>query len=207
MDKERGRDVVDGEYGVWRTVCGKRVFIKDGQELSDAMLESGKFTKKAIDAVDENEKDPKKQEMKKERGVISKDELKQFLGPEFKGLKGQAAIEKVAHEKKGHVKGAFHREDIGDIDLVWGTDKAGLQHIISRRQEQGIDVSSFLDEITDVVEHGNFGGPAKSPDSFIFRTDNRSAVINYTYKGNDIQYLLTAFASSGGGQGKKKPPQ
>lgn len=29
--------------GVWRTVGGRRIFIKDGQSLSDAMKESGKF--------------------------------------------------------------------------------------------------------------------------------------------------------------------
>lgn len=29
--------------GVWRTVRGRRIFIKDGQSLTDAMRESGKF--------------------------------------------------------------------------------------------------------------------------------------------------------------------
>ena len=31
------------EDGVWRTVSGRRIFIKDGQSLTDAMKESGKF--------------------------------------------------------------------------------------------------------------------------------------------------------------------
>lgn len=31
--------------GVWRTVGGRRIFIKDGQDLSSAMKESGKFRK------------------------------------------------------------------------------------------------------------------------------------------------------------------
>ena len=31
------------ESGVWRTIGGRRVFIKDGQSLADAMKESGKF--------------------------------------------------------------------------------------------------------------------------------------------------------------------
>jgi hypothetical protein len=29
--------------GVWRTVGGRRIFIKDGQDLESAMYESGKF--------------------------------------------------------------------------------------------------------------------------------------------------------------------
>jgi hypothetical protein len=31
------------ENGVWRTVGGRRIFIKDGQDLATAMVESGKF--------------------------------------------------------------------------------------------------------------------------------------------------------------------
>lgn len=31
------------EGGVWRTISGRRVFIKDGQSLTEAMAESGKF--------------------------------------------------------------------------------------------------------------------------------------------------------------------
>lgn len=32
--------------GMWRTVGGRRIFIKDGQTLSQAMKESGKFNNK-----------------------------------------------------------------------------------------------------------------------------------------------------------------
>ena len=31
------------EKGVWRTIGGRRVFIKEGQDLASAMKESGKF--------------------------------------------------------------------------------------------------------------------------------------------------------------------
>ena len=34
------------EDGVWRTIGGRRVFIKDGQSLASAMKESGKFSNK-----------------------------------------------------------------------------------------------------------------------------------------------------------------
>lgn len=54
--------------------------------------------------------------------------LKKLLGKEFTGVKGQKAVEKLLQEKQGHVKGAFTRQDIGDIDLVWGNEKQGLCH-------------------------------------------------------------------------------
>lgn len=31
------------EKGVWRTISGRRVFIKEGQDLESAMADSGKF--------------------------------------------------------------------------------------------------------------------------------------------------------------------
>lgn len=37
--------MADDEGGIWRTISGRRVFIRDGQNLSDAMKESGKFGK------------------------------------------------------------------------------------------------------------------------------------------------------------------
>ena len=58
-----------------------------------------------------------------------------FYGEEFKGVKGKAAVDRLMKEKRGHVKGAFTRKDIGDIDLVWGNEGMGLAHIIKRRKE------------------------------------------------------------------------
>ncbi|TLE07867.1 hypothetical protein LS78_007280, partial [Helicobacter bilis] len=37
--------------------------------------------------------------------------------------KGQEAIQKLMAEKQGQVAGAFHRKELGDIDLVWGEVK------------------------------------------------------------------------------------
>ncbi len=57
---------------------------------------------------------------------------------EFKG-DGLGAINKLLETKKGFVAGAFYKEGLGDIDLVWGTPKNkdssgyGLAHILERR--------------------------------------------------------------------------
>ena len=36
-------EIMDDIGGVWRTIGGRRIFIKDGQNLATAMKESGKF--------------------------------------------------------------------------------------------------------------------------------------------------------------------
>ncbi|GAA9736750.1 hypothetical protein VN0123_13180 [Helicobacter pylori] len=54
---------------------------------------------------------------------------------EFTG-DGLGAINKLLETKKGFVAGAFHKEGLGDIDLVWGNKDYGLEHILKRREKQ-----------------------------------------------------------------------
>ena len=55
------------ENGVWRTVGGRRIFIKDGEDLSTAMKKSGKFkTKKKEEETEEDIKKKQLEIIKKE---------------------------------------------------------------------------------------------------------------------------------------------
>ncbi|GAA8817204.1 hypothetical protein VN1328_06630 [Helicobacter pylori] len=45
-------------------------------------------------------------------------------------LRVMVAINKLLETKKGFVAGAFYKEGLGDIDLVWGNKDYGLEHII-----------------------------------------------------------------------------
>ena len=49
--------MADDKSGVWRTVRGRRVYIKTGQSLSDAMRESGKFEKEKKQAIQQRLKE------------------------------------------------------------------------------------------------------------------------------------------------------
>lgn len=67
---------------------------------------------------------------------------KRVFGKEFKGYSGAKAIEKLLLEKQGFVQCAFSRNDIGDIDVVYGevtdpkTHKGyGLAHIFDKHPE------------------------------------------------------------------------
>ena len=126
----------------------------------------------------------------KEKQISS--ELDNLLGKEYVGVKGQAAIDKLMQERQGHVKAAFHREDIGDIDLIWGSDSVGLQHIIQQRERQGIDVHDFVKQITDTIEKGQYYGKNSRGD-FQFIHNGKMVVIAPEYHGQEITYLLTAF--------------
>jgi len=57
--------------------------------------------------------------------------------------RGKKAVS-LALETRQDVPNAILREDIGSIDLLWGNDKKGLQHIIKRRDKDKADGISKL---------------------------------------------------------------
>ncbi|MFP6027833.1 DUF3519 domain-containing protein, partial [Helicobacter pylori] len=76
-----------------------------------------------------------------EKGIKQKFEAPSEWGPNYSEFKndGLGAISKLLETKKGFVAGAFHKEGLGDIDLVWGNKDYGLEHILKRREEQAIN--------------------------------------------------------------------
>lgn len=128
-----------------------------------------------------------------------------FLGQEYKNVKGADAIDKLRKEQNGHVKAAFHRKEIGDIDLVWGNEKGGLCHIIKQRRLQNIDIDDFLKELPRIINKGEISFNTERG-RFEIKTapkisnkgkkeSGRVAVISPTYKGKKLTWLLTAFKS------------
>lgn len=67
----------NNEEGVWRTIGGRRVFIRTGQSLSDAMIESGKFSR-----VKKNEELYKKlgeEKQEKKKDISSTDAIDELM--------------------------------------------------------------------------------------------------------------------------------
>ncbi|NHB37587.1 DUF3519 domain-containing protein [Helicobacter pylori] len=84
---------------------------------------------------------------------------------EFKG-DGLGAINKLLETKKGFVEGAFYKEGLGDIDLVWGNKDYGLEHILKRRENQALNngineaeakeyAMSVVKTIPEIIEKGS----------------------------------------------------
>lgn len=175
---------MNGKKGVWRTICGRRVFIAEGQSLTEAMKASGKFENKEIKHASEFEGEKN-----------TTDAVAKVLGEEYTGIKGQAAIKKILKEKKGHVKDAFTRSDIGGITLIWGDDSVGLQHLIKSREKQGItNIEKFLSNLTDVIENGEVV-QINDKGRFEILKDGKMAIIAPSLRDGKITYLLTAFST------------
>lgn len=115
----------------------------------------------------------------------------ELMGTEYPGYHGQEAINKLLQEKKGHIKNAFTREDIGGIDLIWGDDTAGLKHIIKQREKQNVNSSEFLANLSDVIEKGRISKNAKGRFEIIH--NGKIAVVSPELRGKEITFLLTAY--------------
>ncbi|HEF9391001.1 TPA: hypothetical protein SBX10_001424 [Campylobacter coli] len=105
---------------------------------------------------------------------------------------GKGALQKLIIEKQGQVAGAFHRKDLGDIDLVWGevTDKIkhkgyGLAHIIDKHPELDLKL------ISDIVDKGKLN----NQNNIRYRIEYKNYIIGLSseYKGNKRTFIITAF--------------
>lgn len=73
----------DESEGVWRTVGGRRIFIRDGQSLSDAMKNSGKFksAKKKVDYDKRPQSDVDKENERNNKAVEKIEKGKKDFDP------------------------------------------------------------------------------------------------------------------------------
>lgn len=126
-----------------------------------------------------------------EEDESANEKINQILGEKFEGFKGGAAVNKLMTEKRGYVPDAFHRTDIGSITLAYGNEKIGLAHILKRRQEDGLDVSMFLQKLPDLIENGAL--TATPFGRFEIEKDGRKAIITPTLFNQKLTMLLTAF--------------
>ncbi|EAK4279166.1 hypothetical protein C0861_01595 [Campylobacter upsaliensis] len=137
---------------------------------------------------------------KQAQRFFNKKELDEF-GVNFEGFKGKEAVDKLLSEKRGQVKGAFYKEGLGEIDLVWGDSKKGLSHILERRKEdfikQGLDENEaleraleFVKKIPQIIEQGEVKVGVNR--AFVDTKDDR-ALIALDYKGKDKKWVITAY--------------
>lgn len=120
-------------------------------------------------------------------------ELKSFLGEEFIGYKGRDAIDKLMIERRGYIKDAFFRKEIGNIALVWGDNKKGLQHIIKRRKELKQPLGKLFDTLTEVIENGEIEINMRKK-RFIISHKRKNVVIACAItKNGEFKFLLTAY--------------
>ena len=139
-----------------------------------------KNTKKSLNGKESDEKvAPAEAEIKPiGRGVFGD------IYDQFKG-KAKAAIDFLSRLHDGEAIGALHHKDVGDISLVWGNEKAGLQKIIKKHPE-------VLGNIQDIIDGMHI--VQTSENRIKLESDSHFAVISRDWKGEaHTPWLLTAY--------------
>lgn len=132
---------------------------------------------------------------------------------QFKG-KVKEAFDFLLEHKSGDLLGVFHREDIGDIDLVWGDKGGGLAHIIDKHINRLNDFSNedeMMRIIENVINNGAVNKRKSKKDKVVIELDNYFVVIRKNTrdkKGNIVDgnknWIVTAFDNSKDESKKKK---
>ncbi|ENM4043531.1 hypothetical protein AB7Q07_001039, partial [Campylobacter upsaliensis] len=151
--------------------------------------------------------------------------LKDEFGVNFEGFKGKEAIEKLLEEQRGQVKGAFYKEGLGEIDLVWGeiTDLEkhkgyGLAHILDKRKsefvEQGASQSEAAqkaaefakNEISNIMQNGKIIN--KANEATRIETQDYRLILKQNWKGEPTKnkWLVTAYMKKEKGESISSSP-
>lgn len=109
------------------------------------------------------------------------------------------AIETLLEKKQGFVPNAVNKRGIGNIDFIWGKhnistgEGGGLEHIIARREKQGIDTTKFLNDLPDTLRNGVVTTSDKFPTrKYIEDLDNLLS-FGTDFKGKNHNWLITSF--------------
>ncbi|UOS29470.1 DUF3519 domain-containing protein [Helicobacter pylori] len=135
---------------------------------------------------------------------------------EFKG-DGLGAINKLLETKKGFVAGAFHKESLGDIDLVWGNKDYGLEHILKRRESDAIDKGmskeeakkyalEIINNIPNIISNGKLSKDDLGRLKIEFK--NQRVGLNDSWKGETLnnRWVITSYELNQSRNGLIKSP-
>ena len=130
---------------------------------------------------------------------MDNEKLKQAFGTNYADFRGNGieAFNHLEQVKNGFVSGAFNRQDIGDIDLVWGkvwkNDKGniegyGLSKIIQKHPE------ITAQKLNDIITKGKIK-TRKNEATQIFY-DGHKVLLKQNWNGESLKnrWIVTAYA-------------
>ena len=124
------------------------------------------------------------------------------FGSVYKQFKGKVlqAVKFLVNHESGDLLGVFHRNDIGDIDMVWGDEGGGLCHILNKHinDKDFPTVKDLVSRIEDIINEGEVDKRHSNADKLVLVKDGYLVTIrrNVREKGikiADKNWVLTAY--------------
>lgn len=114
---------MNNNEGVWRTIGGRRVFIKDGQDLATAMKESGKFPNKKNREIKKL-----KEQLKNAKGFLEQAKIQLEITALEKGFESYKEYE--TQKKEQLLKKSILKDELGNEYKI---DEEQLSKFISNK--------------------------------------------------------------------------
>lgn len=116
---------------------------------------------------------------------------------QFKG-KVKEGIDFLSRVRSGALQGVWHRNGIGDIDLVWGNDGGGLCHILKKHinDKDFKNKADFVNRLNDIINNGNVD--FDNGDKVVLKKNGYIVTIRKNIRENgkkiaDENWVLTAY--------------
>lgn len=139
--------------GVWRTIGGRRVFIKNGQDLATAMKESGKFD----ESIKNNRINSLNKELKNAKGFLERAKIQNEITALEHGFNSYEEYEKSKYDKLK--ERAIVNDNFGNKCKV---DEIELNKFV---QDNNVDVKDWQNSIVNLQEiyakNTGFASPMK----------------------------------------------
>lgn len=131
----------DETEGVWRTVGGRRIFIKNGQSLSEAMIESGKFPKRS------------KTPSSLDRGYEVAKNMEPEITADLSQIVEESGGELTGLEFRLKTKGSLERKVLSDMKLTGLSEKEVMERIYDNvRYTSLFNADSLVEGYRSIVE-------------------------------------------------------
>ena len=107
---------------------------------------------------------------------------------QFRG-RAKEAINFLLKRKEGDAVGALHHKDVGDIDIWYGNDRAGLKKIAEKHPEVLNDLQGVIDRMHVVTSSDN---------RIVLESDTHRAIVSKMLGNKKTDnWLLTAYEKKG----------
>lgn len=103
------------------------------------------------------------------------------------------AINKLLEQKQGFVPKAAKKSGIGDIDFVWGDSSKGLQHIIERRNSEGVEGQQFVKDLPEFLKKSKVYNKKEHVDRKYIGDAQKEASIKTDYNKKPRNWLVSSY--------------
>lgn len=183
MIRDDEKYYIDGYFGIWRTVGGKRIFIRDGEELSAAMIRSGKFVNGSGNNLEAHRPGDKV--------FITEQAIEKVKQIDMEGY--ESLSNKIKEVHQGILRVSKEKNNSNEVAKVISTDGKESDYILGGQSEVNIEANADVyhwvrnaEPLTLVICHNHPGLSYFSvKDLFIFfKYDSVGAMTVITNNGN-----------------------